>query len=98
MVFVFVAVHGSGYGVTSITRPVVTADILGRAGFGAISGAMAVGCMGGFALAPLLAAQLWQWGGYDLMLETALVISLLGLFSFLLAMLSVRKKNALQVS
>ena len=98
LVFVFVALSGSGYGVTSITRPVVTADILGRAGFGAISGAMAVGCMGGFALAPLLAAQLWQWGGYDLVLETALVISLLGLFSFLLALLSVRKKNALQVS
>ncbi|MEE2715897.1 MAG: MFS transporter [SAR324 cluster bacterium] len=94
LVFVFVAVHGAGYGVTSITRPVVTANLLGREGFGAISGAMAVGFMGGFALAPVLAAQLWQWGGYDLVLEIALGTSLFGLFSFLLALFSVREKDA----
>ena len=93
LVFVFVAVHGSGYGVTSITRPVVTANILGREGFGSISGAMTVGYMGGFALAPLLASQLWQWGGYDLVLETALMIILLGFIAFLLALFNVRQKH-----
>jgi dipeptide/tripeptide permease len=55
---------------------------------------MTVGYMGGFALAPLLASQLWQWGGYDLVLETALMIILLGFIAFLLALFNVRQKNA----
>jgi MFS family permease len=91
LVFVFVVLHGSGYGVTSIVRPVVTAVLLGRRGFGAISGAMAVGFMGGIALSPVLASRIWTWGGYDLVLETAFGIVLIGLVSYMLAVLSARK-------
>ena len=36
----FVILHGAGYGVTSITHPVVTAEYLGHQGFGTISGVM----------------------------------------------------------
>ena len=36
-----VVLQGSGYGVLSIMRPVMTREILGQARFGAISGAMA---------------------------------------------------------
>ena len=50
LVFVFVALQGSGYGVTSITKPVITLEYLGRRGFGVISGAIAVAYMGAFAL------------------------------------------------
>jgi len=63
LVFLFVILHGAGYGVTSITRPVVTAGLLGKENFGAISGAIALCFMSGFALSPLLAAKIWEWGG-----------------------------------
>ena len=51
---------------TSITRPVVTAELMGREGFGAISGVFALGFMGAVAAAPSLAAVIWTVGGYDL--------------------------------
>jgi MFS family permease len=91
LVFVFVVLHGSGYGVTSIVRPVVTAALLGLSGFGAISGAMAVGFMGGIALSPVLASRIWTWGGYDLVLETVFGIVVIGFLAYMLALLSARR-------
>ena len=91
LVLVFVFLHGSGNGLTSITRPVVTADLLGREGFGSISGAIALFSMSGFALAPLFAAGIWEWGGYDLMLKLACVIVFSGFAAYLLALLISRK-------
>jgi hypothetical protein len=41
----------------------------------------------------LLASQLWQRGGYDLVLETTLMIILLGFIAFLLALFNVRQKT-----
>ena len=90
----FVVLHGSGYGITSIVRPVVTAGLLGRVGFGAISGAMAVGFMGGIALSPVLASKIWSWGGYDLVLETAFGAVFVGLISYALAQISARRMAA----
>lgn len=91
LVFGFVALHGSGYGVTSITRPVVTADLLGRAGFGAISGALAMPFMAGTAVAPALAAAIWSVGGYTLVLAVALGTVTLGLAAFVLAVPAARR-------
>jgi MFS family permease len=85
LAFVWVVVHGSGYGVTSITRPVVTAEHLGRAGFGAISGAQATLFMGASALAPTLAALLWESGGYDRVIVTCGFLAFGALASFLVA-------------
>ncbi len=93
LVFVFVVLHGSCYGITSIVRPVVTAGLLGRVGFGAISGAMAVGFMGGIALSPVLASKIWSWGGYDLVLETAFGAVFVGLISYALAQISARRMS-----
>jgi len=84
LAFAFVVVHGAGYGVTSITRPVVTAEHLGREGFGAISGAQATMFMGASALAPTAAALLWERGGYDLALIAGAVLTVAGLTSFTL--------------
>ena len=56
LIVIFVILHGAGYGVTSITRPVITADFLGRKNFGAISGMLAVPFMLGIAISPTLAA------------------------------------------
>ena len=86
LVFLFVILHGAGYGVTSITRPVVTAGLLGKENFGAISGAIALCFMSGFALSPLLAAKIWEWGGYDLVLKIIWITVFVGLLSYLLAL------------
>ena len=86
LVFLFVILHGAGYGVTSITRPVVTAGLLGKENFGAISGAIALCFMSGFALSPLLAAKIWEWGGYDLVLKIICITVFVGLLSYLLAL------------
>ncbi len=82
----FVLFHGAGYGVTSIARPLATAHLLGTAGFGAISGALAVAFLGTFAGAPTIAALLWQVGGYDLVIIAAFAASLLGLACFAAAL------------
>lgn len=78
MVFAFVALQGAGYGVTSVLKPIVTAECLGREGFGGIAGWMAVPYLAGFALAPYLGALLWSLGGYDLAIVTAFAMAALG--------------------
>ena len=85
LVFVFVLLQGSGYGVTSITRPVITVEFLGRSGFGAISGAQASAYMGATAAAPTVAALLWRIGGYDLVITICIVLALAGIACFALA-------------
>src|SRR3546814_6904432 len=42
MLVAFVILQGSGHGVTSIMKPLVIGDILGRANFGAVSGSQAL--------------------------------------------------------
>ncbi len=81
----FVLLQGSAIGMTSITRPVVLAELLGRAGFGSISGALALPYMLGTAFAPTLAALIWVLGGYDLVLLAIGATTLVGLAGFLLA-------------
>jgi len=85
LVFAFVVLQGAGYGVTSITRPAVTAEFLGRNGFGAISGAIAIPTVSGFALGPTLASVIWGVRGYDLVIGALFAITLVGMIAFLLA-------------
>jgi len=92
LLFAFVLLQGSGYGVTSITRPVVTANLLGRTGFGAISGALALPFMGATAAAPTLAAAIWTVGGYDLVRLTVLSLVGFGAVCFVLAIVSARAR------
>ena len=85
LLFVFVLLQGSGFGVTSILRPVVIAEYLGRSGFGAISGAQAIPFILAFAAAPTIGALLWKIGGYDLVIIICLLAAFLGLGAFLAA-------------
>ena len=57
--------HGAEYGVTSITRPLITANFLGRQRLGVVSGMLAVTFMLGFVISPTLAAMIWEFGDYD---------------------------------
>ncbi len=85
MLVVFVVMHGAGYGVTSIVRPVVTAEFLGRGQFGVISGALAIPYMGMAAAAPTVAALIWSAGGYDMVIVAAFCAVTAGFVAFLTA-------------
>ncbi len=75
----FVILQGSGYGVISIMKPVVTREVLGGEDFGTISGLIAVPYLIAYALAPFLGSLLWEVGGYQLVLVTIGIFGLLGL-------------------
>jgi MFS family permease len=85
LVAAFVLLQGAGNGVTSIIRPVVTSEMMGRRDYGVISGLLAVAFTGGIALAPIVAALIWEAGGYDLVLGFAIFICLVGFLTLALA-------------
>jgi len=91
----FVLFQGSGYGVTSIVRPVVTAELLGRTNFGVISGLLALPFIFATAAAPTIAAFVWETGGYDRVIMLAIAAAAVGLVSILIAAsLTSRKASA----
>lgn len=79
LIFLFALLQGGGAGLMSVLRPVLVADRLGRAGFGAISGAVSIGPILATAAAPALGAGLLTWGGPEMILSAALGMALLGL-------------------
>lgn len=85
MLVPFVILQGSGHGVTSIMKPLIIGDILGRANFGAVSGSQAMIFKLTVAAAPFIGALLWELGDYDLVLGVMLAAAIAGLGLFLLA-------------
>lgn len=81
----FVVFQGAGYGVTSIIRPVVIAELLGRMNFGLVAGLLAVPFLAATAASPTVAALVWQVGGYNLVIIVATAASAIGLLSLLTA-------------
>ena len=79
LVFVMALVQGAGVGLLSILRPVLVADILGRRGFGAVSGAAAVAPILASAAAPSVGAVLLAWGGPALVYDACLAMAGVGL-------------------
>lgn len=79
----FILFQGAGFGVMSIMRPVMTAELFGRTNFGLISGSLAVPYLGAAAVAPTIAALIWWVGGYDLVILFAMGASGVGLVSLL---------------
>ena len=76
--FAFAIFQGGAYGLTSIIKPAITADFLGRTGFGAIAGWLALPYLIGFAFAPHIGSLVWAVGGYDLVILFAGAAALLG--------------------
>lgn len=87
LIFAFAVAQGAGVGLTSILRPVLIAEVLGREGFGAISGAAAVAPILASAAAPSVGAALLGVGGPQLVYAACLSLALsgLGLMAVLLA-------------
>lgn len=86
LVAVFVLLHGAGYGVYSIVRPVLTAEVLGRDGFGVVHGTMATAAIVATAAAPSLAAVIQEMGGYDVVIVAAIAAILTGLAALVAAL------------
>ncbi len=87
LVFVVAVVQGAGVGLLSILRPVLVADVLGRRGFGAVSGAAAVAPILASAAAPSIGAAMLVRGGPDLVYGACLAMAVVGLgFGLWLAM------------
>lgn len=63
LIFAFAALQGVAVGLTSILRPILIAETLGRSGFGAVAGTMAIGPLLGGAAAPFLGAVVLDSGG-----------------------------------
>ena len=81
LILIFVILQGAGYGVLSIIRPTVIAELLGHRDFGIIAGLLAVGFVIGTAIAPTLGSLLWIYGSYDLVIIFAIGIPAMALFA-----------------
>ena len=79
LIFAFALAQGAGAGLMSILRPVLIAEVLGRSGFGAISGAVAVAPILASAAAPSVGAGLLALGGPQLVYAACLVLAVLGM-------------------
>jgi len=90
LVVAFVLLQGAGYGVTSITRPVIIGECFGHQHYGTLAGALAFPLTTAAALAPILGALVWSLGGYNLMLAFTLSAALIGC----ICMLVVRRINS----
>lgn len=85
MILIFVVAQGSGFGVITIIRPTVIAELLGRSDFGVVAGLLAMGFVIGTAIAPIFGSLLWQYGGYDLVIGVTIFIPLMALLTFVRA-------------
>ncbi len=84
LLFVFVLFQGAGYGVTSIMRPVIVAQMMGTHHFGTTAGLLAAPFLLASAAAPSIAAVIWHMGGYDSVIWFAAAVAVAG-FSALAA-------------
>ncbi len=79
LIFVFALLQGAGAGLLSNLRPMLVADLLGRRGFGTISGAVAVTPILASAAAPSFGAALLHMGGPGMIYAACLVMAAAGL-------------------
>jgi MFS family permease len=83
----FATLFGMGNGITSIVRGTAVTDLLGRAHYGALTGALTMPFNVAKALAPVAAAALWSaTGDPSVMLWTLLGSTLLGSVGFMWAL------------
>ncbi len=81
----FVVFQGAGFGVLSILRPILIAELLGRRRFGTIAGFLAVPFLAAFALAPSVAGWIWASGGYDGVIMAAGTAAVVGVAALAMA-------------
>ena len=88
----FVVLQGTGIGIASVMRPVVTAELLGRRNFGVVSGLIGLMHMGGYAIGPSVSAMVWTWGGYDRAIAVAIAAAAVATAAVLAAWTAQRRR------
>jgi len=78
-IFAFAVVQGGAIGVMTILRPVLIADVMGPAGYGAIAGTIQIPALLAGAVAPVLGAMVLSAGGVPAMIVLALALILVSL-------------------
>ena len=91
LVVLFVIFQGGPYGLFSIVKPVITAEMLGRVNFGLLSSMVGIGSVWGSAFAPGIAGSIADRWNYDTVLITTSSISAVGLMIFLITVVFQRK-------
>ena len=76
---IFAMIQGAAIGVMTILRPLLTAEILGQTGYGAIAGMLSIPTLAATALAPSLGAILLAQGGAALLIAVAAICAVLAL-------------------
>lgn len=89
--FVFAALYGAANGMMTILRGTAAPDFLGREGAGAINGALTLPASIALAVAPSLAALIWEVsGGYRAVLCTVLAAAVISAAGFAFAAIKAR--------
>jgi len=83
MIFAFALLQGAALGVLTILRPVMIAEVLGQAGYGAIAGVIQIPALLAGALAPVLGALILSGPGLNALLVLSLSLSGLALLAVL---------------
>ncbi len=76
LVFLYAVIQGAAAGVATIFRPVIIAEVLGQAGYGAIAGVIQIPALLAGALAPTLGAAILSGPGLGALLGLSLVLLL----------------------
>lgn len=77
LIFLFAVLQGASIGLVSVLRPVLCAEVLGRRGFGAITGVIAMFPLLSTAAAPVVGALIQQAGGTRALLLATFVMGAL---------------------
>jgi MFS family permease len=86
LVIVFAIAFGTGMGIKTIVQATAAPEFLGRAGYGALQGALMLPVYLAQAVSPFLAAWIWRLdGGYELLQVVLLVMAGISAAAFLLA-------------
>lgn len=89
VLFAMAAIYGAANGMMTILRGTSVPELLGREGFGAISGALTLPASIAAAIAPSLAALIWEVnGGYAAVTLTMLVAMVISAAGFVFAVKS----------
>lgn len=75
LVFGFALIQGASLGVMTILRPMLVAEALGQAGYGAISGMLSIPTLAASAVAPVLGALLLEGGGPRVMIAVCFALA-----------------------
>jgi predicted MFS family arabinose efflux permease len=91
LLFAFAIVYGASNGMMTIVRGTIVPELMGPRGYATINGALAFPANTARAVAPVVAALIWEAGGYAAVLWVLLCVCSLAAVAFWAA--SIRRSN-----